>query len=139
MAPVAARGWLKPLRCPGCWLALWALALATVAALSLLTLPPGPELPPNSDKVEHFLAYFALAASAVQLFRARAVLAGVGLGLVAMGVALEFAQGAMTTTRMQDPLDALANTLGVLAGLALALTPARDLLLRLAGRERGRR
>jgi hypothetical protein len=32
---------------------------------------------------------------------------------------------------MQDPWDALANTLGVLAGAATALTPWRDLLLRL--------
>jgi hypothetical protein len=54
-----------------------------------------------------------------------------GLGLVVLGIALEAAQFLFTSTRMMDGWDALANSLGVLAGLATALTPMRDLLLRL--------
>ncbi len=45
----------------------------------------------------------------------------VGLGLVALGVALDLLQG-LTATRTLDPADMAANTLGVLAGLALSLT-----------------
>jgi hypothetical protein len=37
----------------------------------------------------------------------------------------------LTVTRMMDGWDALANCLGVLAGLATVLAPWRDLLLRL--------
>jgi hypothetical protein len=46
-----------------------------------------------------------------------------------MGIGLEYAQGAFTADRMMDRMDALANTLGVIAGLGLQLTPWRDLLL----------
>ena len=57
----------------------------------------------------------------------------VGAGLVLMGVGIEFAQGALTSNRMADPMDAVANTVGVLAGMATALTPLRDMLLRWRG------
>lgn len=122
---------LKPLRRPWLWAGLWWCAVLVVIAVCLLPPPPMPELPRNSDKVEHFLAYFVLAASAVQLWRGWWSLARVALGLVAMGVGIEWAQGALTETRLADPMDALANTLGVVAGMATAATPLRDLLLRL--------
>ena len=47
-----------------------------------------------------------------------------------LGIALEYAQGRMGLGRAMDVRDALANTLGVLAGLATQFTPLRDLLLR---------
>jgi len=124
---------LKPLRWPWAWSALWCLAIALVVAVSLL---PAPDLPdaPGSDKLHHFIAYFLLAASAVQLFARWPALLGAGLGLVLLGIGLEHLQGAATDTRMADRLDALANTLGVIAGLATRMTPARDLLLRLEAR-----
>lgn len=124
---------LKPLRWPWAWAALWCLAVAVVVAGSLM---PGPDLPdvPGGDKLHHFLAYFLLAASAVQLFARWPALLGAGLGLVLLGIGLEHAQGAVTATRMADRLDALANTLGVIAGLATRLTPLRDLLLRIEAR-----
>lgn len=123
---------LKPLRWPRFWLALWWLAIA--ATITVCLIPPPPlNLPQNSDKVEHFLAYFLLASAAVQIYRARAALCWVGVGLVGLGIGIEFAQGALTVNRMADPMDALANTVGVVAGMAVALTPLRDLLLRLRG------
>lgn len=125
---------LKPLRHPRAWSALWALAIAIVIVLSLGPPLSMPEAPKNADKLQHASGYFLLAASAVQLFATRRALAVAGLGLVLLGIGLEWAQGAFTADRMADPLDALANTVGVLAGLALALTPLRDLLLRI---ERG--
>lgn len=120
---------LKPLRHRWRWLGLWLVAVATVIVLSLISLPSLPSLPSGSDKLEHFSAYFLLAAGAVQLFSGRRLLCACGVGLVVMGVALELAQGAYTDTRMQDGWDALANSLGVIAGLATWLTPWRDALL----------
>lgn len=119
----------KPFHRPGPWLGLWWLAVLVVVVLSL-TPPPAIELPRHGDKVEHLLAYALLAASAVQVFRRGWPVRCAGLGLVLMGVALEFAQGALTATRMADPADALANTAGVLLGMATALAPWRDALLR---------
>ena len=124
---------LKPLRHPRLWSALWCLAIAVVVVLSLSPPPPMPDFD-NSDKWSHFLAYFVLAACAVQLFRDWAALLGAGLGLVLLGIGIEHAQGAFTSDRMFDMKDALANTLGVIAGLGTRLTPLRDLLLRIDGR-----
>lgn len=105
-----------------------------VVALSLVPTPQGLDLPRNSDKVQHLLAYGVLAAAAVQVFRPGRVLLLVAVGLCALGVMLEFAQGAMTAYRQADPADALANATGVLLGMATALMPSRDLLLRWSGR-----
>ena len=124
---------LKPLRHPRFWCAMWCIAIAVVWVFSLMPPPPMPDFD-SSDKVSHFLAYFVLACCAVQLFRNWAGLLGAGLGLVLMGIAVEYAQGALTDDRMMDAKDALANTLGVVAGLATRLTPLRDLLLRIDGR-----
>lgn len=124
--------WLKPLRHPRVWLGVWLAAVLTVVVVCLIP-PPALALPPGGDKLEHLLAYFLLAGSAVQLFRSGRALAGIGAALVLMGIGIEFAQGALTATRMADPADAVANTIGVLAGLATALTPGRDMLLRLRG------
>jgi VanZ family protein len=120
---------LKPLRRPRLWLGLWCLAVAIVIVTSL-TPPPPVQLPRNGDKVEHVLAYALLAAFAVQVFRPGRRLFAVGMGLVLMGIALEFAQGAFTVTRMADPADALANTVGVVLGLLTVFAPWRDALLR---------
>lgn len=123
---------LKPLRFPRFWLALWWVAIAVTITVCLIP-PPPLALPPNSDKVEHFLAYFVLAGAAVQIYRTRAALLWAGIGLVGLGIGIEFLQGALTDNRMADPTDALANSIGVVAGMAIAFTPLRDLLLRLRG------
>lgn len=128
---------LKPLRHPRAWCALWCLAIAVVVVASLMPPPPMPDFD-HSDKWSHFLGYFVLATCAVQLFRNWVALLGAGLGLVLLGIGIEHAQGALSTGRMFDMRDALANTLGVIAGLGIRLTPLRDLLLRIDGRrERG--
>ena len=121
---------MKPFRHPRLWLGLWALAVAVVIAVCLMPPPPLPPLPDNSDKVEHLLAYFVLAACVVQLFASRRALLAAAVGLVVLGIGIEIAQGLLTTTRAADPRDAVANTLGVVLGMATVLTPWRDLLLR---------
>lgn len=123
----------KPLRRPLLWGWLWILGIAAVVVLSLAPSVPMPDMQ-GGDKLGHFLAYSALAAGAVQLYARWPALLGAGIGLVLLGIGLEYAQGALTDTRMQDRADALANTLGVLAGLATRLTPLHDLLLRIESR-----
>lgn len=118
---------LKPLRRPRFWLGLWWTAIVLGVVVSLVP-PPPIDVPRGSDKLVHLLGYGALAASAVQLFARRSALLRAGIGLVLLGIALELAQYALTSTRMFDVLDMLANTVGVLIGLAIACTPLRDLL-----------
>jgi VanZ family protein len=124
---------LKPLRRQRLWLGLWWSAIAVVIAASLVPAFLLPEVPVGGDKLEHFGGYFLLAAAAVQLFATRRSLLRAGLGLVLLGIGLEVAQGLLTTTRQMDPWDALANSAGVLAGIATVLTPMRDALLRWSG------
>ena len=121
---------LKPLRHRQRWLAAGWCAIALVVVASLLPAMLLPQVPAGGDKFEHFGAYALLALAAVQLFAAGRAVARAGIGLVVLGVALEFAQGALTTSRQMDAYDALANTLGVVTGLATVVTPLRDALLR---------
>ena len=123
---------LKPFRHPLLWSGLWCVAIAGVVVGSLLPAAdvPMPDLY-NGDKLLHLGGYLALAAMAVQLFPRWSSLLGAGIGLVLLGIGVEYAQGALTVDRMADVRDALANTLGVIAGLATRLTPWRDALLKL--------
>lgn len=125
---------LKPFRRPLLWSALWCIAVSLVVVMSLVPVPDLGELPTGTDKIEHFLTYAALAAGAVQLYPRWRSLLSVGVALVLMGIGLEYAQGALTEYRMMDRADALANTLGVIAGLGTKLTPWRDLLLKIDNR-----
>jgi VanZ family protein len=89
-----------------------------------------PDTPAGSDKLEHWLVYAGLATAAVQLFPRPRALATSAVGLLALGIAIEFAQALLTTTRSGDVWDAAADALGILFGMATVLTPWRDLLLR---------
>lgn len=133
---------MRPLAHARAWLALWGLALLVVAVGSLLPPSALPDAPRVSDKLVHVAMYFVLMAAAVQLFGSWRALLAAALGLVGFGLALEFAQGTLTTTRSFEWADALANALGVVLGLGLAATPlARTLLWferRLAGADAAR-
>ena len=116
---------LRIFRRPRLWLGLWLLLISAVIVSSLL---PSTALPKVSftgiDKVEHFLAYATLSAYAVMLFATRRVQVRAGIGLVVLGLLMELAQQVLTASRLADPGDVLANTMGVLAGQALGMTPA---------------
>lgn len=127
---------MRALRWPGFWLAMWLGAIVAVVVLSLVPPPTvTTSAPQHFDKLLHFGAYFTLALAAVQLFARWRALLVVGFGLVLLGVALEWAQGAWVPhLRMFDVWDAVANAVGAIAGIGLALTPVADVVLRLEQR-----
>ena len=51
----------------------------------------------------------------------------IGVGLLVMGIVIEGLQGAMNVGRQADLRDVYANSLGIVAGLTLALVVARRL------------
>ena len=124
---------LKPFRRPGLWAGLWISAVALVVAGSLL--PPGdlPGAPLANDKLMHFLGYFMLMAGAVQLHARRLSWVAMAVLLCLLGVGLEWLQAWMHVGRTAERADALANTLGVIAGFGTGFTPLRDLLLEFDG------
>ncbi len=80
--------------------------------------PHPPSIPGVWDKSEHFTAYFGLAAMATLAIGLRPALAAALLGILALGESLEIIQGLVGRDR--DWLDMLANTIGTLAGFAVA-------------------
>jgi VanZ family protein len=119
---------------PGLWLGLWLFGWGLCVVLSLIH-PPSLDVDvPEGDKLGHFLAYGLLAAWAVWIFSARRAQVGAAFGLVALGIAMEFAQGAWTTDRMMDWRDALADAVGVAIGFWLARARAPGVLQNLEAR-----
>ena len=109
---------------PRAWRLLWLGGLVLVAAVVVVCLLPSRNLPSTgiSDKLEHALAFAALALWFGGLAARRDHLF-VLLALVALGGGIEIAQGLMGLGRMADVRDLLADLLGAVAGLLLALTP----------------
>lgn len=123
---------LRPLHHPRTWLVLWFALIAFVIAGSLL---PADELPKPAfagiDKLEHFLGYAVLSGYAVMLFERARAHAMAALAMLLLGVAIEFAQGALTQSRRADAIDVIANALGVVAGWALRFARMRHFLQRI--------
>ena len=103
----------------------WAM-VAAVAWLSLTPSPPKVDFQ-ESDKVGHFIAYGSLMFWFSQLYLKTRTRAFYGAGFIAMGITLEFIQGALGY-RTYEVYDMYANTLGVLLGWAGALVVRRRLL-----------
>jgi VanZ family protein len=106
------------------WLAAFWLAVVAGIAVSLW---PGPQLPdpwfPAADKLQHAVAYAALFLLGRQAgYRSSW---GLPLGLLALGVAIELAQGAFTATRSAEWLDGVADAFGIALGRWIALWAAR--------------
>lgn len=97
---------------------LW---VATVFYLSLMPQPPQPVDLWNIDKLEHALAYGLLMLWFCQVYRQRLARIVLALLLAAMGIAIEYVQGA-TGYRTFDFADMLANVTGVMVGWAWART-----------------
>lgn len=116
---------------PGFWLGIWIFGWLLCVFLSVITPPNISFNVSNSDKIGHFLAYGTLSAWAVMLFRQKRTWILNAVALIFLGIAMEFAQGYLTTTRMMDWHDALANTIGVALGLCVSLLPMQVWLVTL--------
>jgi VanZ family protein len=103
------------------WLALGWGWMAYVLYLSLIPEPPGPD-GPWWDKIGHTVSFTFLMLWFAQLFRSRRTKLWIALGLVAFGVAIEFAQE-QTGYRHFEAADMGADAIGVAIGLLLAETP----------------
>ncbi|HEX9803832.1 MAG TPA: VanZ family protein [Gammaproteobacteria bacterium] len=119
---------MRPFRFSRFWLLLGWAGVGAVIYLSLTSTPIRTTLL-YGDKLGHLLAYGVLMGWFVQLYQRRAWLVLHAIFLLLLGVSLEFLQG--MTGRWFEYADMGANGLGVLLGAATAMTPWRDLLLRL--------
>lgn len=92
------------------------------AALAALLAPGGAEvLPPgNSDKLAHALGFFAMTSWFTGVYR-RTHWGGVVIGMLAFGLLTEVLQGLLTRVRSADPVDFVADALGI----AVAVVTAR--------------
>lgn len=126
---------LPELRYRRMWFGVGVLIALAVAVVCLM---PGRKLPDVrvSDKMEHLLA-FAMLAFWFGSILVRRDFFWLAVALIAFGGLIELAQGAMRFGREADIKDLLADSIGVVLGLALALTPlgrwARWLESRLGG------
>jgi hypothetical protein len=109
---------LLPLRYPRLWLAAGWVLIALAVVGSLL---PAQNLPDvsASDKVQHMTAYALLSLWFSGIYP-RSRYGAIAIGLFALGIGIEWAQGAMQYGRQTDPYDVLANVTGVAAGLIAA-------------------
>jgi len=96
---------------------LWA---AAIVFLSLTPSPPDTGVE-HGDKLGHLLAYGLLMFWFCFLYRYRYTRLAYGIGWIALGIALEFAQGA-TGYRSFEVADMMANSLGVLLGWGISAT-----------------
>ena len=119
---------------PKLWLGIWMFGWLLCIVLSLTPSVPIPAGVPEGDKIGHMLAYGVLSMWAVMIFRSRKQWLRSAIALLALGIAMEIAQGALTTYRTADPYDALADLGGILLGLCVALTPANEWLVKLEKR-----
>ena len=109
---------MRPLRYSWLWLGIGVILVVFVIAGSLA---PGVSIiGAGGDKLMHLVAYLTLAVWFGGIYRP-ARYPFLGAGLLALGAAMEVAQG-MLPYRSMEFADALANAAGVLAGIALCWT-----------------
>ncbi len=104
----------------------FAMAYLLLLALGILSLIPAPDIG-GSDKIAHFIAYAALSAWFSLLVEDRKSLWLILFGLIGYGLLLELLQS-YTSYRSGDMADAVANSFGVVAGLAFYFSPLRRML-----------
>ena len=88
---------------------------------SIISLPAPVRGVMTHDKLLHTLAYACLMGWFAQIYRHDLTRLVLVIGLIAMGIAIEFVQGA-NGNRQFDLIDMVANTSGVVLAWALAYT-----------------
>jgi len=96
------------------WLGVGWIGVATVIYFTLAPDPPEIDLE-NGDKLEHLLAYASLMLWFAQVRIDATERRITAVMLLALGIALEFAQG-LTDYRVMSLADAAANTAGIALG-----------------------
>lgn len=110
---------------------LYSLVLTTVSLVKFRDVSD--YIPSFSDKALHFLMYGLLAflwiITLTYRFKLKRVFAIVWAGIIAMvfGIIIEVLQGKITDTRVTDPNDITANTLGIL--LVIIIIVIKDRLV----------
>jgi len=112
-----------PLRLFGLWRGLGWLMLAIIVVLMAMPTPKLDVQVAFADKWVHIAAFAWLAAWLAQLYRPSRDLWLRGLGLIAFAAGTELMQ-AVIPWRSGDLMDWMADVIGVLLGLLVALTPA---------------
>ena len=109
-----------PLRYSKGWLVVGWLLVVIVTILSLLPGSSLPEVPTGVDKLEHAIAYGGLTLWFTGIYpRSRYIT--IAVALLALGAAIEWAQGAMHLGRSRDLLDVIANSVGIVSGIVVSL------------------
>lgn len=112
------------------WQRMWAVMgfgfVGLIINLSLTRLPSNLDLRVNLN-LGHVIAYFWLMIWFAQLYRSTSARLRLAVGFFALGVTLEYLQGAMGY-RHFDYADMLRNLSGLLLGLLLARTPMQNAL-----------
>jgi len=110
---------MLPLKFPRLWLSAGWLAVVLAVVVSLLP-PQDIAAVQVNDKVEHITGYVLLTLWFAGIYP-RSRYAAIALGLFVLGIAVEWAQGAMNLGRECDIHDVFANTTGIAIGMGLAL------------------
>jgi len=127
MAPIEVSPALKLRKV---WLAMGYSLVALVVFLSLTSNPVDTGLDfPLQDKFFHALAYFTLMFWFAQIYHERGKRNVFAVMFILMGILLEYLQG-FNPVRYYEFSDMIANSTGVVLGLLLALTGAKNLLVR---------
>jgi VanZ family protein len=112
------------------WLAMGYSLVALIVFLSLTSNPVDTGLDfPLQDKLFHALAYFSLMFWFAQIYHERVKRNVLAVMFILLGVLLEYLQG-FNPVRYYEFADMMANTAGVVSGLLLALTGAKNSLIR---------
>ena len=112
------------------WLIIGCLLVALVVFLSLSSSPVDTGLSfPYEDKLYHALAYFSLMLWFAQIYHDRFKRTLIAVLFITLGVALEYLQS-FDPNRYSEFGDIVANSTGVLLGLLIAMTGARNCLVR---------
>ncbi|MCK4674477.1 MAG: VanZ family protein [Gammaproteobacteria bacterium] len=113
------------------WLSIGYVLVALVVFLSLTSSPVDVKLDiPYQDKVFHVFAYFTLMAWFSQIYHDRFQCYMIAVVFVLMGITLEYFQS-FDPNRYSEFADMVANSTGVALGFSIALTGAKNILLRI--------
>jgi len=112
------------------WLTIGYALVALVVFLSLTSSPVEMDLSfPYEDKFFHALAYFTLMAWFSQIYHDRFQRNMIAVVFVFMGMTLEYLQS-FDPSRYFEYADMVANSIGVALGFAIALSGAKNILVR---------